>query len=135
MARCLRVCPGCSRHVRTEESACPFCGADVSDGVCAGGGAATDGRPLGRAAIVFASMTAIAACGKTTGGPKETEHMNVAPAYGVAPPNTMVEPSPVPPPEPVIGTPQALDAGADAGKADAGKAEAHKADAGARPKR
>jgi hypothetical protein len=31
MATSLRPCPGCSRHVRASEPACPFCGGDLGD--------------------------------------------------------------------------------------------------------
>jgi hypothetical protein len=31
MAAALRSCPGCSRHVRVSEPACPFCGGELGD--------------------------------------------------------------------------------------------------------
>jgi hypothetical protein len=59
----LRPCLGCSRHVRANEAACPFCATPRAE-------LADEERVLSplagrvtRAAIVFAGATAIAACG------------------------------------------------------------------------
>jgi hypothetical protein len=62
-ARCvpsLRPCPDCKRHVRAIETACPFCDAALPQAAMA---PVPTGRVATRAAILFASATAIAACG------------------------------------------------------------------------
>ena len=89
MAR-LAAGSGCGRHIRTTEAACPFCGATAT--FTAVETALPVGRPLTRAAILFASATAIAGCGKTTDNLP-------APAYGVpVPPDTVsVDAAPPPP--------------------------------------
>jgi hypothetical protein len=64
--RKLRPCSGCSRHVRANEPACPFCHArvelaDIQADASAVGPVA--GARVTRAALVFAGATVIAACG------------------------------------------------------------------------
>lgn len=59
----LRPCTGCQRHVRAHETRCPFC--DVELEAVASLPARGSNVPLTRAAILFASATAVAAC---TGG-------------------------------------------------------------------
>lgn len=120
MAR-LAACSGCGRHIRTTEPACPFCGrAATFETVDA---LPPIGRPLTRAAILFASATAIAGCGKTTdnlptpayGVPVPPDTVTVeagpppalpdagmmsAPAYGVPPTQLDKKPAPPGPPDP-----------------------------------
>ena len=82
----LQPCTGCKRHIRIDESACPFCsvalGEDFRARATVPNGALR--RPLTRAALLFASATAIAACtsgtGTTSGGYSSGE-----PAYGGPP--------------------------------------------------
>lgn len=92
----LAGCSGCGRHIRTTEATCPFCGAtatfETADAV------QPTGRPLTRAAILFASATALAGCGKTT------DHNMPAPAYGVpVPPDTVAVEAGPPPAVPDAG--------------------------------
>ena len=57
----LELCPGCERHIRSDESACPFCQQTVAftcTGPCHGE------RALSRAAVVFLGAAALTACGK-----------------------------------------------------------------------
>jgi len=87
MASRLTPCPSCTRHVKVGSSACPFCGGDVPVDVPAR--AMPTGRPLTRAAILFASAAAVSACSSstpTTGGAKDAEidHLGQGmPLYGV----------------------------------------------------
>ncbi|HQY65443.1 MAG TPA: hypothetical protein PK141_28820 [Polyangiaceae bacterium] len=99
----LSLCPACTRHVRTEHTTCPFCGAERPPAATVA--EAEPGRRLSRAALVFgvvAVSVSAQACGKETiaqpygapptpadaGPPVET----IAQPYG-APPT----PPPVPP--------------------------------------
>lgn len=61
----LAPCPGCSRHVRVADNACPFCGTAFSSTLTAQPG--LDGRRrLSRAALVtFAATLGAAGCGAT----------------------------------------------------------------------
>lgn len=104
----LALCPGCQRHVKHEEAACPFCGASL-ESVARTTRAA--GASLTRAAAVFAGATVLAGCGKEPApqppAPANNEQMAV-PAYGVPPPDTLVRPPPEPvPPPPPAPTPSA----------------------------
>lgn len=104
-------CLACARHFRVTETACPFCSAPAADSIA---GAAPrprlEGRPLTRAAILFATATTaaggLAACGKTTAEPDAgaTEYRGPAPPYGIPATDNVPEPPPPPP----------VDAGADA---------------------
>lgn len=117
----LRECPGCQRHVKSAETACPFCATSLTATVPA----TTGPLPrLGRAALLaIGASAATAACEATppatSGGPSTEvrdaapppapEPTNVvAPAYG-APPPTATEPTPPPqppnPPRTIYGGP------------------------------
>lgn len=62
MATSLVPCSGCGRHVRVADSACPFCGASISDELRAKVIPSTT-RRLGRnAAFAFATTLALGAC-------------------------------------------------------------------------
>jgi hypothetical protein len=92
MAR-LRPCTECHRHVRGDETRCPFCDAELSAALP--GGAKAPGLPLTRAAIIFGAAATVAAC--VSGGPDTTSSSSssggsssgntsssgAAPAYGV----------------------------------------------------
>jgi hypothetical protein len=90
----LLPCPSCERHVRSDETACPFCNQAVA--FCANGRCAETGdRALSRAAVLFLGATALAACGKRDGGGGATITI-----YGPPPIETdaavpMIEPSAV----------------------------------------
>ncbi len=71
MAR-LAPCPSCTRHVKVGSAACPFCGGRVPVDVPLRVFAST-GRPLTRAAILFASATAVSACSSSS-TPANGEH-------------------------------------------------------------
>lgn len=64
---CLHLCPSCGRHVRKEETSCPFCATALPDDFaeCTGPRVSALARPLTRAALVLAGATAIGACGKS----------------------------------------------------------------------
>ena len=76
MASQLAPCPSCTRHFKVGSAACPFCGGEVPTSVPQRGIAA--GRPLTRAALVFAGSAVVAACSSSSGGGEPL------PAYGVA---------------------------------------------------
>ncbi len=95
----LTPCPSCSRHVKVGPPTCPFCGGDVPV-PAARAVALQAGKPLTRAALMFAGAAAVTACGGSSS------------AYGVPvfPDASDAEAS----------APDAHDAGAD-GDADAGQ--------------
>ncbi len=74
----LVLCSSCSRHVRASERTCPFCN-EAQPAVRPP--APTYAKPLSRAAIVFASATAITACGKT----QKDDPPQAVTLYGVPP--------------------------------------------------
>jgi hypothetical protein len=91
----LQQCPSCSRHIKTEEAACPFCGHATPQGFSEL--VRPKGPPaLSRAAVLFMSATAVTglaaplACGSSsTGGGNEVDsgqHDSGGPvaAYGPA---------------------------------------------------
>lgn len=132
--RQLVPCPGCARHVRVEEAACPFCG-DASPRVVPARRA-----PLGRsrAAILGATLaTTVTASGCYEDHGRGRDAAVVAPDAGhdaafIAAYGTPVDASLLPPPdaadEPDAGAPAAEyggpplfdDAGIDAGHGDPG---------------
>jgi len=73
---CLAPCPGCKRHIGTDETTCPFCSAALSDSFRCEARSRPRGR-LSRAAMVAAGAALLGA-----------EACNTAPAplYGPAPP-------------------------------------------------
>lgn len=78
----LVACPGCQRHVRVNETACPFCSAALE-------GVAAPLRPLlerSRAAVVFFSTAAMVGCGKDTATPPPTPDAGI-----IGPPTTTPE--------------------------------------------
>jgi hypothetical protein len=88
----LLACPGCARHVRVSESACPFCGAALPDSFGAGDAPRKPARltraalyALGATSLTIAA-TASAGCGTSGGGSGDSgsDQMAVA-AYGCPP--------------------------------------------------
>jgi len=66
----LRNCPGCQRHVRVNETACPFCAAELE----ASAPPKRTGSAATRAAIFAgAALLAPAACGDKTPEPKNPD--------------------------------------------------------------
>ncbi len=59
-------CPGCARHVRAAERACPFCAAALPTNLAAGAVPNTTARMKRAAVFTFATSLAIAGCGSTT---------------------------------------------------------------------
>ncbi len=114
--RRLIPCLTCARHVRESDVACPFCGADTAESIASAAPMPRlEGRPLTRAAILFAATTSAAAVGACGKSPAEPDANTVVQPYGVPvpqdsgpPPNTIVAPYGVPMPPP--------DAGIDSGK-------------------
>jgi hypothetical protein len=77
-------CPSCSRHVRVDAAACPFCASDLAhaafDPVPDAGG-----RRLGRAAL-FAFATTVAAAGcPSPQRPDTGNNNNIVQPYGAPP--------------------------------------------------
>jgi hypothetical protein len=96
-------CPGCQRHLRVAEVACPFCGADVSRQLAPRARPAVSTAGLSRAAVLaIGAGLATAAVGLLPGCEDDAE--------------------PVPSEQPVYGAPVQNDGGNDAGSADAGDA-------------
>ena len=118
MATALVPCSACSRHVKTNEHVCPFCGAPRAAGTGADThaiGLSPTAQGLSRAALLIAGAAVIAACGKESSALRPDGPS--AAVYGGPP--VMVDPSPTAAPS-VSASPQA-DAGASAGaKTDAG---------------
>jgi hypothetical protein len=56
-------CPGCSRHVRSAEAACPFCGKDIPVGLASKAVPATRKRMDRFATFTFAAALAVAGSG------------------------------------------------------------------------
>jgi hypothetical protein len=86
-------CPSCSRHVRVDAAACPFCATDFARADFAPVPDA-NGRRLGRAAL-FAFATSVAAVGCTSSQRPDPDP-NIVQPYGAPPPPT--------PPTPDAGT-------------------------------
>jgi hypothetical protein len=69
----LQPCPSCARHIKTEESLCPFCGQATPQGF-SGLVRPRGPAPLSRAAVLFMSATAVTglaaplACSSTSSG-------------------------------------------------------------------
>ncbi len=61
-------CPGCARHVRVRDAACPFCGVSIADASGAAASMRVLRKRLPRAALfaVGAGTIAIAACGDSS---------------------------------------------------------------------
>ncbi len=89
-------CGGCGRHVRANESACPFCGATI-EAEAAARAVPSAGARLGRAAL-FAfgatiAVTATACGGGTPSGDAAVQDSQVQPdgqmmaLYGAPPPD------------------------------------------------
>lgn len=79
-------CPSCDRHVRATESACPFCDAPM---IAVAEPARRAAPGLTRAAILFASAAAVAACGPGGDSAADASDVTAAPEvvalYGPAP--------------------------------------------------
>src|SRR5688572_3112902 len=97
MLKTLLACESCSRHIRTTEKACPFCGAtrEASEPVTL-----SPFRPANRAAVFFFTATSLVACGKkdadkNDAAPEAATTVVNAPPYGV--PIIDAEPPPPPP--------------------------------------
>ena len=58
-------CPGCSRHVRASESACPFCSAALPSDLANRAVPAANRRLSRAAAFTFATTLAVAGAGAT----------------------------------------------------------------------
>jgi len=81
----LTECKACGRHVRRTEQTCPFCAAGMSSTVESVLPPLPADRRLTRAAFVFASAAAVAACGKTDQQAQPPPQPTLqAPAYGPA---------------------------------------------------
>jgi hypothetical protein len=95
----LVACESCSRHIRTTESVCPFCGKARA---ASAPETLTPFRPVNRAAVFFFTATSLVACGKkdadkTDAAPEAAAASNtavMAPPYGVP----VIDTPPPPPP-------------------------------------
>jgi hypothetical protein len=99
----LQPCTECARHIRSDEAACPFCGASMPAGFGESTRPVPTGPVLSRAAILFASATAVVACssssstppGSTDSGSAADSHVDGPVAlYGPAPVDSGPEASP-----------------------------------------
>jgi hypothetical protein len=95
-------CPGCARHVRANETACPFCDAAIGEPVERVFAPIANDRLFTRAALTFATVaaTSLTACGKESTdkpppAPTNTADPGPVPVYGPAPMPTE-EPKPAP---------------------------------------
>lgn len=97
----LAPCPGCSRHVRALETACPFCGStlDAQFRAAAARRTSTPARRLGRAAL-FAFGSAVASSGCYE------HHLRAPEAPGIGPVDAAFNAD--------AALPDAVDAGTDA---------------------
>ncbi len=59
-------CPGCARHVRVGESACPFCSAGLSSAMADAVIPAAPARMKRAALFAFAATISVAGCGDST---------------------------------------------------------------------
>jgi hypothetical protein len=88
-------CSACSRHIRREETSCPFCAAPAEPSPAP----PRSRYPLGatrlsRSALVLASLAALEGCGKSEVRDAGVDAEQVAaPPYG-APPIPPIEPTP-----------------------------------------
>ncbi|UJR82379.1 hypothetical protein [Sandaracinus amylolyticus] len=91
MTNRLLPCPGCTRHVRASESACPFCGESLGDALASAPPLRAPTTRLGRAAT-FAFGAAVATTLSVTGcaeseerapdGGAQVDSGGPVPAYG-----------------------------------------------------
>lgn len=87
----LVVCDGCSRHVKSDEAACPFCGRGVSaqSAVCDADPGVARGLSRGKAALVaVVTVTASLSMAACYGGPPR-HNVNYQPQ-----PTSTTEPAP-----------------------------------------
>jgi len=98
----LAPCPSCTRHVKVGAASCPFCGGDVPTEVPLRVFPARGGKPLTRAAILFAGAAAVTACGEVASSPAPVSNDG---SFGVdaAPPARGFDSSMPPPPPPPPG--------------------------------
>jgi hypothetical protein len=101
-------CPGCARHIRRDETACPFCHRAVAFEAC-DGNCQTSLAPS-RAAVLFIGATALAACGKENGGGSE-----VVAVYGPPPMTSQIKQAVDAGTILMIEPPSVQDAGTEAG--------------------
>ncbi len=107
MGASLEPCPSCARHVRVDETSCPFCSATMPEGFGARSTAAPEGPALTRAAILFVGAAAVAGCSSSS-----TPNPMPMPLYGPAPVDGSVQDAPYDGPVALYG-PAPVDAGAD----------------------
>jgi hypothetical protein len=62
------TCPKCARHVRRDESACPFCSVSVVARIAEVPERIWPSARLGRAALMALATTSIGACSDDSGG-------------------------------------------------------------------
>ena len=84
-------CPECNRHLRPNETTCPFCNADVRDAVAHHRARVIPTERLGRTALMAfaAANMGVAACGGEVTGPSPgpgTGGFVAQPHYGAPPP-------------------------------------------------
>lgn len=79
-------CPSCARHVRSSESACPFCSAQLPSRLASRAVPSTSRRLDRLAAFTFATTVAVVGCSGTTETPTVEEDIGaVQPMYGKPP--------------------------------------------------
>lgn len=109
----LRPCTTCTRHVRAEESVCPFCAAAFDAAPAAAGELGLRLPRAARAALGAAAVVAIAGCGGSntqtqdasgSGNGTTATSSATATATVTAPPDdvNMAKPYGAPPPPPMV---------------------------------
>jgi hypothetical protein len=87
----LRPCPSCRRHLRTSDTACPFCAAPVPDELRAARPPRLPGQPMSRAALVMFTLLGAPACTDDDGAaPPPVDAREAGPdqaVYGAPPPD------------------------------------------------
>lgn len=133
----LEPCPACQRHLRTSETTCPFCGADVAQAMAAVPARAFPSRRLSRAALLALGVGAGVVVGGSMEGcsdddPSATEEASAEsdsqqdvamPLYGVSPrdPDDFPVRPPIKPLDAGAKPPRAADASTEQPAADAGR--------------
>jgi len=147
----LEPCPSCDRHVRIDETVCPFCAASIETAMAAASPRALPDRRLGRAALVSFGLSVAAVGGVAS--LESCDNGDIDAGWSAADPDRLPTPSdrtdagkvqtrdagrvvtdPGDRSTPPYGVPGRLpqaDAGRplDAGKSDAGTSDASQADA------
>ena len=98
-------CPWCARHVRADETSCPFCKSTLSDGLTSAVVPAASSRLSRAAAFAFTASIAVTGCASGTTGGGIDSGANAPDTGGLQPPYGH-------PPHEDADAPPSIDAGA-----------------------